>query len=209
VDAIEDTDAQARQIQRDLERTREEMDQTLTALEHRLAPSEILHQGAETVRERVRSHAANAVETLKRHPAPVALAAVLLGTRLAFRPSAADRQRRQAQEDVERAWSLLGAAFEKAKEHSQLGTAKLEQLGRDAMNDPGAYAGVALRAFETLARVTADRTWRTMQRATVESRAVGQALRREAETRPLGALMLLGLGIGMAMLGTRGVRASR
>ena len=140
--------------------------------------------------------------------AGVALAAVLLGTSC-VRPSAADRQRRQAQEDVERAWSLLGAAFEKAKEHSQLGTAKLEQLGRDAMNDPGAYAGVALRAFEQPARVTADRTWRTMQRATVESRAVGQALRREAETRPLGALMLLGLGIGMAMLGTRGIRASR
>ena len=209
MDAVEDTDAQAREIQRDIERTRQDMDDTLTALEHRLAPSEILHQGAQTVRERVRSRAAETVETLKRHPAPLALAIALLGARLAFRPTAADRRRHQAQEDIERAWSLLAVALEKAKERSHLGAAKLEQLGRDALNDPARYAGPAFRALEELGRLTGERTWRTVQRATDESRAVSQAIRREAGTHPLGALVLLGLGVGLAMLGTRSARALR
>ena len=216
MDAVEDTDAQAREIQRDIERTRQDMDETLTALEHRLAPSEILHQGAQTVRERVRRSATDTVETLKRHPAPIALGLALLGARLALRPTAADRRRRQAQEDIERAWSLFGVALEKAKEQSHLGAAKLEQLGRNAWNDPGRYAGPAFRALEELGRATGERTWstmqraeRAMQRATDESRAMSQAIRREAGTHPLGALVLFGLGVGLAMLGTRGARAFR
>jgi len=187
MDAFEDTEIRARQIQRDIERTRDEMDQTLTELERRLAPSEILHQGAETVREGFRTRATAAIETLKRHPAPIVLAAALLGARFAFRPSIADLRRRQAQQDVERAWSLLGLAFERAKEQSQLGAATLEQLGR----------------------LTGERTWRTLQRATAESRAMSRVLRREAGAHPLGAFVLFGLGAGMAMLGARGLRAGR
>ena len=209
MDAIEETEAQARQIQRDIDRTREEMDHTLSALEERLAPSEILHQGAETVRERVRTRVADTVETLKQHPAPIALAAALIGARFAFRPSAADLRQRQTEEDIERAWSLLGAAFEKAKGQSQVGMARLGELGRDAINDPARYAGPAFRALEELARLGAEGTWRTMQRATDESRVVGRALRREAGAYPLGALVVLGLGAGMAMLGARGIRALR
>ena len=89
-----------------------------------------------------------------------------------------------------------------------LGAARLERLGRDALSDPGRYAGPAFHALEELGRLTGERTWRTMQRATDESRAMSQAIRREAGTHPLGALVLLGLGVGMAMLGTR-VRALR
>jgi len=209
METVEETEAQARQIQRDIDRTRDEMDHTLSALEERLAPSEILHQGAETVRERVRTRVADTVDTLKRHPAPIALAAALIGARIAFRPSAADLRQRQTEEDIERAWSLIGAAFDKAKDQSQVGMARLGELGRDAINDPARYAGPAFRAFEEFARLAADGTWRTMQRATDESRVVGRALQREAGAYPLGALVVLGLGAGMAMLGARGLRALR
>jgi hypothetical protein len=209
MDGVENTEAQARQIQRDIERTREEMDQTLSALEEKLAPSEILHQGAETVRERVRTGVADTVETLKRHPAPIALAAALIGARIAFRPSAADLRQRQAEEDIERAWSLIGTALAKAKDNSQVGIARLQELGRDVIDDPARYAGPALQALQEFARLTGEGTWRTVQRAGEESRVVGRALRREAAAAPLGSLVVLGLGAAMAMLGLRGLRALR
>ena len=73
-----DSDAQARAVERDIERTRNDMDATLSELERRLAPSEIVHQSAEsvreTVRERARGFAESTIDTLKRHPVPVALA---------------------------------------------------------------------------------------------------------------------------------------
>lgn len=206
---VDTTEAQARHIQRDIDRTREEMDQTLTELERRLSPSEILHSGAETVRERVGSGATSAIETLKRHPLPVAVAAGLLGARLALRPSAAERQRREAQQDVERIMAVLGAAFERAQERAQVGAAGLAELVRDAVNHPDRYATPALEAAERLGRRYGETTWRTIQRAAEESRFMGSALRREARTYPLGALMLFGMVAGMAMLGRRVARGRR
>jgi hypothetical protein len=209
MDAVENTEAHARQIQRDIERTREEMDQTLSALEEKLAPSEILHQGAETVRERLRTGVSDTVDTLKRHPAPIALAAALIGARIAFRPSAADLRQRQAEQDIERAWTLIGAAFEKAKDSSQASMTRLQELGRDAIKDPARYAGPAMLALQEFARLTGEGTWRTVQRAGEESRLVSRALRREAAAAPLGAFVVLGLGAAMALLGARGLRALR
>jgi hypothetical protein len=206
---MDDTDAQARHIQRDIERTREEMDHTLTELERRLAPSEILHSGAETVREGARRGATSTVETLKRHPVAIGLAAALVGARIAFRPSAAERRRRRAEHDLERAFAVLGSAFERATERSQLGATKLAELGRDAMAHPGRYASRALRAAEWLGRQTRERTVPLVQRAADESRAMTQALRRDAGTYPLGALVMLGVAAGVATLGTRGFRAWR
>ena len=191
---VDGTEAEARQIQRDIERTREEMDHTLTELERRLSPSELLHSGAETVRERVRSGATSTVETLKQHPLPIALAAALLGARLALRPSAADRRRRAAEEDFERAMGALGAAFERAQERAQAGASSLAELVRDAISHPDRYTAPA---------------WRTMQRAVEESRIVGGTLRREAGTYPLGALALFGMAAAMATLASRAVRGWR
>jgi uncharacterized protein DUF3618 len=192
---VDDTEAQARFIERDIERTRQEMDHTLSQLEERLAPSEILHSGAETVRESVRSRATSTVEALKRHPLPIALAAVLIGARFALRKSAADRR---AEQDFERAVSALGVAFGRAQERAQVGASNLAELARDAMNHPDVYATPVLRAAQQLGR-----------RATEESRMMGTALRREAGTYPLGALVLFGMAAGMAMFGTRAMRGWR
>jgi hypothetical protein len=181
MEAVEDPETQARQIQRDIERTREEMDQTLTALEQRLAPTELLHRGAETIRERVRSGVTNAVDSLKRHQAPVALAgAIVSASLLAFRPSAADRRRRRSEEDFERAYEVLATAVARAKQQSRVGASKL-----------------------------ADQTWQMIQRAGGESREVTRALRREATVHPVGALVLLGALAGAAALGARGLRNGR
>jgi hypothetical protein len=203
---VDDTEVQARHIQRDIERTREEMDETLTELERRLAPSEILHSGAETLRARIRDGAMSTVDAVKRHPVPIAVAAALVGARLALRPTAADRRRRRAQQDLERALAVFGAGFARAKERSQAGASTLRELGRDAMNHPDSYATPALRAAERLGRETGARTWHTMQRAVEESRAVSRALGREAATYPLGALVVFGVATYLASLGMRGLR---
>jgi uncharacterized protein DUF3618 len=121
----DETEAHARDIQRDIERTRERMDHTLTELERRLAPSEILHSGVETVRVRVRSGASSTVETLKQHPMSLAIAAGVLGIGLALRPSTADRRQRRAEEDIERAVAILGTAFARAKEHAQFSASNI------------------------------------------------------------------------------------
>ena len=206
---MDDTEVQAQHIQRDIDRTREEMDHTLTELERKLAPSEILHSSAETVREGVRNSATSTLETLKRHPIALGLAAAVIGARFAFRPSMAERRHRKAEQDLERAFAVLGTAFERATERSQLGASKLAELGRDAMAHPGRYAERALRAAEWLGRQTRERTLPMVQRAADESRAMTQVLRREAGTYPLGALVMLGLAAGVATLGTRGLRAWR
>jgi Protein of unknown function (DUF3618) len=206
---VDGTETQARHIQRDIDRTREEMDHTLTELERRLSPSELVHSGAETVRQRVRSGATSAVDTLTRHPLPVALAAALLGARLALRPSAADRRRREAQQDFDRTMALLGAAFERAQERAQVGASNLAELVREALSNPDRYAGPALRAAERLGRRYGESTWRTVQRAAEESRVMGSTLRREAGTYPLGTLVLFGAAAAMTTLASRAVRGWR
>jgi len=206
---VDGAEAQAREIQRDIDRTRAEMDHTLTELERKLAPSEILHAGAETVREHVHSRAISTVETLTRHPLPIAVAAGLLGAHLALRPSAAQRQRRQAQQDLERTLAVLGTAFARAQERAQFGATELVKLARDAMSHPDRYATPALRAAERLGRRYGETTRRTIERAASESRVVSRALRREAQTYPLGALVLFGVAVGMATFGTRALRGWR
>ena len=200
---VDPTEAAARHIQRDIDRTREEMDHTLTELERRLAPSEILHSSVETVRDRVRSEATSMVDAMKRHPLPVAIALGLLGARFALRPGAAERRRRQTEQDLERTMEVLGAAFEHAQERARVGASGLAELVRDAVGHPDRYATPALRAAERFGRRTSASIWPTVQRAMEESRAMSGALRREAGAYPLGALVLLGLAAGMATIGRR------
>ena len=127
--ALDDTDpgTQARRIERDIQRTREAMDHTLTALEHRLAPREILHQSARRMRERLSAGLASTIDTLQRHPAPIAIASALVGAGIAFRPNAMERRERQAAEDFERVWAVLAAAAARAKQRSWIGAGRLAE----------------------------------------------------------------------------------
>ena len=152
MDAMTESEAQARAVERDIERTRNEMDETLSQLERRLAPSEIVHQGTESVRERVRGVATNAVDTLKRHPVPVALAVGLALARYAYRPSAEERLRLRAEEDFDRAWRVMRTGLTRAKEQSLEREAKVEQWARDLATEVGRWAEPRLHAAEALAR---------------------------------------------------------
>jgi len=150
------------------------------ALEERLAPSEILQQGARTIRERARGAITGTVDSLKEDFVPVAFASALLGALLAFRPTAADRRRRQAEEDIDRTWAALATAASKAKQRSQVGGSLLAE-----------QAVAALR------------------RAGADARDLTRVLRDETSTRPLGALVVLGAAAGVAALAMRATRARR
>lgn len=171
---IDDTEARARRLQRDIERTREEMDQTLSALEHRLAPAEIVHRGAEELRGRLRAAVASTIETLEDNPGALAIASALVGGWLAFRPSATERRARQTEEDLDRTWAVLVEAAVRMRRRS-----------------------------EVSAGLLADRARQGVRRALTESQAMSRAIGRDAGAHPLGAIVLLGALAGATAIGMR------
>ncbi len=204
MDTTTDTEAQARAVERDIERTRNEMDATLSQLERRLAPSEIAQQGSElvkeTVRERIRGFASHAVETVKQHPIPVALAVGLVIARYASRPSAEERLRIRADEDVDRAWRVVRAGLTRAKEQSLDREARLEDWARALASDAHHWAEPGLKAAEQLVRRGSQDAWRVLQHAAASSRTAGKTVRDGAASRPLATIALVGLA---ALLGRR------
>jgi hypothetical protein len=170
-----------REIQRDIERTRDEMDRTLTALEERLSPEQLLQGSAGMIRNGISQLGASARDAVGRHPVPFAAAAVIVGARFALRSSAHERQRRQAAEDLDRTWRVLVTALETARERSRTGRGRLEDVTRDVADAAGWYARRFLeRGGQDLAKTT---------------RAVGTY----AERRPFTALALLGLTVAAGL----------
>jgi fructose-bisphosphate aldolase class 1 len=189
MDAVTDTEAQARAVERDIEHTRNEMDATLSELERRLAPSEIVHQGAESVRERVRGVATDAIEAVKRHPVPVALALGLVLARYVSRPSAQERLSTQADEDLDRAWRVMSAGLTRAKEQSLEGEAKLERWARALATDAGRWAEPRLEAIAHLVRLGGEDARRVAQQVIAGTRTV----RDGSSAHPLATIALLSL----------------
>ncbi len=207
--AAMDSDAQAREVERDIERTRNEMDATLSELERRLAPSEIVHQGAETVRETVRERArglaTQTVDTLKRHPVPVAVIVGLAVARWAYRPSTEERLRMRADEDLDRAWRVLQTGITRAKEEAMAREADLERRAGAFLSDARAQLDPALRAAGRLAQRGGADAWQLLQHAATTSRNAAQVVRDGSANRPLATLVLVGLA---AILGLRRMRSA-
>jgi hypothetical protein len=65
------------QIMAEINQTREEMDQTLSAIEHRLTPGQLVDQGLDYLKHSgAREYAANLGASLKTHPLPATLAGI-------------------------------------------------------------------------------------------------------------------------------------
>ena len=65
------------EIQADIERTRANLDQTLTAIEHKLNPSELFDQGVDYLRHSgAREYVSNLGESAKQEPIPLALVGI-------------------------------------------------------------------------------------------------------------------------------------
>lgn len=202
--ATTDSEAQARAVEQDIERTRQEMDETLSQLERKLAPSEIVHQGAESMRQRARGLASTAVDTLKSHPVPVALAIGVALARYAYRPGPEERLRLQADDDLERAWRMLRTGLSRAKDRGLAREAELERRAMALAQDAGAYVAPALETAQRFARRGSEDAWRLLRQAADASRTTTRALRDGSSTHPLATVALLGLAV---LLGARRMRA--
>ena len=67
------------ELERDLDRIRLEMDQTISQIEHRLSPNRLIEQALERMRGGPAVFAANLGRTVRRHPVPTAMFAAGLG----------------------------------------------------------------------------------------------------------------------------------
>jgi hypothetical protein len=67
------------ELERDLDRIRMEMDQTISQIEHRLSPNRLIDQALERMRGGPAVFAANLGRTVRRHPVPTAMFAAGLG----------------------------------------------------------------------------------------------------------------------------------
>ena len=73
-------DRHPREIQADIERTRSDLNQTLSAIEHRLTPGQLVDQGIDYLRHSgAREYVVNLGASAKQDPLPLALVAVGLG----------------------------------------------------------------------------------------------------------------------------------
>ncbi len=190
-----------REIQRDIERTRGEMDDTLTALEQRLSPEQLLHRGVGSMRRGFSHLAASAGATVRRHPAPIAAAALLIGLRFALRPGAQQRRRLQAQEDLDRTWALVAAVLERARQRSRVGRGRIEQLARDVAAEPGSYARPAWREAARIGRRGGERLLRVAERTRHEIRDAARTLGGRRDSRGLTTVAALGIAVGAACVG--------
>lgn len=201
--AAMDADVQAREVERDIERTRHEMDATLSELERRLAPSEIVHQGAETVREtvreRARGFAETAVEAIKRHRVPVAVAIGIALARYASRPNAEERLRMQADEDFDRAWRIVQSGLSRAKDQTIAREEQLEQWANALLTDVRTTIDPAVRAAGKLAQRGGEDAWRFLQQAAARSREAGRMVREGSSTHPLATIALVALAAALGM----------
>jgi hypothetical protein len=203
MDIMDDADAQARRIQSDIDRTRDAMDHTLTKLEQRLAPEELVQRGTETLRARLRSAVDHTVATVKRHPVPLLAAGAAIAVRVGMRPSAKQRQLRQAEEDFERVWTMLATGVAHAKEQSRHGGTRVAEALRDAVSQAREYAGPAADTAIRLGRHGTKQAARLLDRASRQSRAMTGGLAAEADAHPLAALAVLAVMAGLALRGAR------
>src|SRR5690349_9310095 len=125
-----------REIEHEIERTRAEMDGTLTALEQKLSPGQLLDEAIVTLRESAGRTAVSLAETVRRHPLPVALGTALVATMLARR--GADGERRAGDADTTRRWmTLLSAALAQARMASESGGDRAAELASEARRFTG------------------------------------------------------------------------
>lgn len=128
-------------IMAEINRTRAEMDQTLSAIEQRLTPGQLVDQGLGYLKNSgAREYAANLAGSVKTHPLPATLAGIGIAWLMAVGDKPA-QPRSGAGEDTglgERMQSAKDSAagtVQSAKERaSQLGDSARQQLGRAREN---------------------------------------------------------------------------
>jgi hypothetical protein len=98
-------DRSSAELERDIDRIRSRMDQTITQIEHRLSPNRLIDQALERMRDGPAAFANNLGRTVRKHPVPSAMFAAGLawllfaehGDKAGARPSRSRRARQSLQ----------------------------------------------------------------------------------------------------------------
>lgn len=115
------------EILAEIERTRTDMDATLSAIEHRLTPGQLVDQGIDYLRHSgANEFVANLGGSVKHNPLPVALVSIGLAWLMAagkkpedFGPSTTDKLRERASDTLNRASGTVESAKHRLSETAQ------------------------------------------------------------------------------------------
>jgi hypothetical protein len=115
------------EILAEIHRTRDEMDHTLQAIEHRLTPGQLVDQGLEYLKKSgAREYVSNLSGSVKTHPLP----ATLTGIGIAWLMAVGNKQPSQQPSSAQSGLGL-GERMQSAKDRaSQIGSSAREQLDR-------------------------------------------------------------------------------
>ena len=116
------------EILAEIHRTRDEMDHTLQAIEHRLTPGQLVDQGLEYLkRSGAREYVSNLSGSVKTHPLP----ATLTGIGIAWLMAVGNKRPAQESSYSASTGSAIGERMQSAKERaSQIGSSARQQLDR-------------------------------------------------------------------------------
>jgi hypothetical protein len=155
------------QIVADIERTRAEIDQTLSAIEHRLSPGQLVDQGIAYLRQSdARRFASNLGHQVRDNPLPVALVGIGLAWLMASGRDGAARPER---------WDDPGESLADRAE------SVMEDVS-DAANSAGARMSDAVDRASGKARAARDRVGVAMERASEKARSARDTIGRTADT---------------------------
>jgi ElaB/YqjD/DUF883 family membrane-anchored ribosome-binding protein len=172
-------------IQADIERTRSEMHETLTALEHRLTPGQLVDQGIDYLRHSGGNEFVSNLGTqAKNNPLPLALTGIGL------------------------AW-LMASGKNPPSQHAQTGPSTMQRLGERASSAMGSTSEGASSARQRIgesAQAARERAGRMTQSARETAGRIGESTRQQMDRargsfeymlreQPL-ALAAVGLAIG-------------
>src|SRR6185295_15558133 len=137
---------------------------TLTALEQKLSPGQLLDEAIATLRESAGRTAASLADTVRRHPVPVALGTALVATLLARRGTG-DAKRVGDDEPARRWMTLLSAALAQARVASEMGGDRAAEVASDLARDAEQFGGDLRRNVERGVSRLADELARRRRRA--------------------------------------------
>ena len=123
------------EILADIHRTRDEMDHTLQAIEHRLTPGQLVDQGLDYLKNSgAREYVNNLSSSVKTHPLPATLTGIGIAWLMAVgnkQPSQASSYSESTGPTIGERMHGIGERMQSAKERaSQLGSSARQQLDR-------------------------------------------------------------------------------
>ena len=189
------------EILAEIDRTRGEMDRTLSAIEHRLTPGQLVDQGLDYLRQSgANEFVQNLGGTAKQNPMPVAVTAIGLAWLMALGRQPAQQNygstsssgiREKASGMMDSASGKLGSARDSAKQHWQRARGSIDSLVNEqplALGAIGLAIGAILGAAAPRTRLEEETVGQASRNLTEKAKEMGsQQLEKATQQQPIHA----------------------